>query len=294
MQKIYFLDNMEYVKSLAKDPKDNIYSNLKDLLSKKPVTKKDKIDWLVETKKHIIDLANLLRQLSNYFDFRSTCIQFAASIAILITFAIKIIISEEIFQDQRVHNYKSLIELLMDRLQNNFYSIKIWFTVILFLLGTILVGSILSVSFVLISLVLFALHSLVITMLDFKDYLYITINEYKSVGDPGMSVYKYLFACVSAQWPVIGKGAILILAFLPASSNQMTETLPVQYFYELFFASTLGVEICKFMFEAKNSGIRFKIDTIFEFAAITVIIIYTAFSDPIIYTDFIKEISPKT
>lgn len=97
------------------------------------------------------------------------------------------------------------------------------------------------------------------------------------------------------SWPCLGKALFLILGFLPASTNQMVETFPVQYFYLIFAASYLSTEVCRYLIPIKPTNTpkaRIFFEGILVFILLSTIIIYSSFGDPVIHKEFSSSLTP--
>lgn len=111
-------------------------------------------------------------------------------------------------------------------------------------------------------------------------------------GEVGLGVKARIFWWrISGEdsWACLGKGLFLVLGFLPASTNQMVETFPVQYFYLIFTASYLSTEVCRYLIPIKPANTpkaRIFFEGILVFALLSMIIIYSSFGDPIIHKEF--------
>jgi hypothetical protein len=97
------------------------------------------------------------------------------------------------------------------------------------------------------------------------------------------------------SWPCFGKALFLILGFLPASTNQMVEKFPVQYFYLIFTVSYLSTEVCRYLIPIKPANTpkaRIFFEGILVYALLSMIIIYSSFGDPVIHKEFSTNLGP--
>jgi len=76
-------------------------------------------------------------------------------------------------------------------------------------------------------------------------YVKRAIYESRLVGPLNNNKFKVLFVIIAGNWPWIVKFTVLILSMLPANTNQMTETFPVQYFFFMFLCASILVMVAR-------------------------------------------------
>ena len=93
MQKLHLLQEMPIIKSAARN--HSIYARMTHLLSQTDFKDlKDKKNFIVNVRTQVKDLAELMRELSGSFDYRSTLVQFLAAIFVLISLMVKVLLGD--------------------------------------------------------------------------------------------------------------------------------------------------------------------------------------------------------
>lgn len=93
MQKLWLLQEMPIIKSAASPQK--IHQKMNLLLSQTTfTTSKEKKNFIISVRQQVEALADLMRELSGNFDYRSTLVQFLAAIFVLVSLIAKIFVGD--------------------------------------------------------------------------------------------------------------------------------------------------------------------------------------------------------
>lgn len=296
-QKIFLIENMQEIYEISS--KDGVYQAMKSLDARldaessneyKNLPVAEQISMIKNIQIEVIRLQNLLRQLSTYFDYRSTFIHFIAVVIFGITLALKALLNFqqiEPISGTATLKFYDFFESSEDQ-DKGFIIITKKLAVIITMI--VVISGLLSyfmdihilVGFVF-TLAVLNLLQMIFGNIEFAKTAYLKNSLTQTLEN------------ITANWPIIIKGLFLILGFIPSNTNQMIENGPVQFFFPLFCLSYVSVEICRSLLPPKSSvcpvaqnsfRISFGI-----FLAHVIQIGYTSFGDPQFYSQFIDDLT---